>query len=125
MWLPRSTDDVRTPYTSVDVVETITLTRGREMMTPTHQRILDDLLTRTHQRTVALATATNFPMGKRPEAQTIERLRESPLGLHLAAIFNYAEGHDYPYERDVRASVGIISRHLPRAYSGVFPHAVR
>ncbi len=70
------------------------------------------MLTRTHQRTVELATATNFPQGKRPEEQTIERLRESPLGLHLAAIFNYTEGYDYPYEADVRASVGIITRYL-------------
>jgi len=82
------------------------------MMTPAHQRILDDLLTRTHQRTVELATATNFPVGKRPEEQTIERLRESPLGQHLAAIFNYAEGYDYPYEGDVRTSAGIITRYL-------------
>src|SRR6266516_5944272 len=82
------------------------------MMTPTHQRILDDLLRKTYQRTVELATATNFPVGKRTEEQTIERLRERSLGQHLAAIFNYAEGHDYPYEGDVRTSAGIITRYL-------------
>jgi hypothetical protein len=85
-------------------------------MTPLHQQLIDSLLTQAHQRTQELINMTGFPVGKTKDLsneQRIELLRQSPLGLHLAAIANYAEGYAYgstPSLPDVRRSVAYAGR---------------
>jgi hypothetical protein len=81
-------------------------------MTPKHQAAIDGILQAAHRRTTELVTATAYPLGTQPPVQTLEALRASPLGTHLAALTNYAEGYDYPYRGDVRESANQVARYL-------------
>ena len=82
-------------------------------MTPTHQQIVDDILVRMHKRTRELMQLC-LPALKNPLPDApLDLLRETPLGMHLAAIANYEEGYPYPYQQsDVRASMDFLARCL-------------
>lgn len=79
-------------------------------MTPKHQQLVDAILTAMQRRVSELVVCCQQD-GNLPE-QRMQQLRTSPLGLHLAAIAQYAEGYAYPYERDVRGSMQFVSRCL-------------
>jgi len=81
-------------------------------MTPTHQRIVDDILARMHARVSELIHHCQPAGGKRPAEPTKEQLRDTLLGQHLAAIAEYVEGYAYPYQGDVRASTSFVARCL-------------
>ena len=81
-------------------------------MTPTHQRSVDDILKRMHARVSELIHHCQPVSGKQPAEPTIEQLRDTLLGQHLAAIANYVEGYAYPYQGDVRASATFVARCL-------------
>jgi hypothetical protein len=89
----------------------MTKKKGKMTMTPLHQQLIDALLSQVQQRTQELITVTALPIGNTKE-QTIEQLRQSPLGVHLTAIANYAEGHAYTFAtaHDVRQSIGYVGR---------------
>jgi hypothetical protein len=81
-------------------------------MIPTHQHLVDLVLTRMARR-VSELTHHCLPASRKPPAEpTIEQLRETPFGIHLAAIAHYAEGYAYPLEGDVRNSMSFVARCL-------------
>jgi hypothetical protein len=81
-------------------------------MIPKHQQIVDTILERMHQRVNELIQYCQ-PVNKRqPAKPTIEQLRDTLLGQHLAAVAHYAEGYPYSYEGDVRSSMSFIARCL-------------
>ncbi len=81
-------------------------------MTPKHQQLVDAILLSMQRRISELVSQCQQTSGKRVAEQPIERLRESPLGGHLAAIAHYVEGYAYPYQGDVRVSADFIARCL-------------
>lgn len=83
-------------------------------MTPDHQKLIDSLLHQAHAYVQRIVEQTDYPLGRRPDEQTIERLRASEIGQHLAALANYAEGYPYPFQEDVRVSADIVARSLLR-----------
>lgn len=79
-------------------------------MTPTHQQIVDDILTAMQRRVSELVASCQ--KGRSLPEQPIDQLRMSPLGQHLAAIAHYAEGYAYSSGEDVRHSVVFLVRCL-------------
>ena len=81
-------------------------------MIPKHQQIVDDILEHMHARVNELLHHCH-PVSRKPPAEpTREQLRETLFGQHLATIAHYAEGYPYPYEGDVRTSIGFVARCL-------------
>jgi hypothetical protein len=79
-------------------------------MTPNHQQVVDNTLRRMDARLNELMRHCRMPSKKPPGETPIEQLRETLLGEHLAAIAHYVEGYAYPYEGDLRASAGFVTR---------------
>lgn len=84
--------------------------KGWNAVIPTHQQIVDTLLERMCRRVSELIRDCYPASKKQPAGPTIEQLRETLLGQHLAAIAHYVEGYPYPYEGDVRASISFVAR---------------
>ena len=77
-------------------------------MTPTHTKLVDDLLQQFLDRTIEHTEACGFLMEHPPSPVT---LRRSPIGQHLIAIVDYGEGHPYRLDHeDVRASIAVVKR---------------
>jgi excisionase family DNA binding protein len=77
-------------------------------MTPTHQKLIDQLLQSADHRARELLTGSGYQLGR--EAR-IEELRKSPLGQHLANLANYSEGYAVAGDiRDIRGSAQYVSR---------------
>jgi hypothetical protein len=83
-------------------------------MTPKHEQLIDDVLWRVHLRTEELITSIGFRVQARTREQQLDQLRKSQLGQHLIALANYAEGHPYAFEHDLRASTSYVSQLLFR-----------
>ena len=76
-------------------------------MTPTHQRLIDKLLSQIASRTQELLAGMGLRLTREPP---IEELRASPLGQHLANLAHYAEG--YSASGDIRESAQYVGRHF-------------
>jgi Helix-turn-helix domain len=74
-------------------------------MTPTHQKLIDQLLQSADRRARELLRGAGYQLGR--EAR-IEELRKSPLGQHLANLADYSEG--YAVAGDIRGSAQYVSR---------------
>lgn len=79
-------------------------------MTPTHERLIDELLQHFSRRMDEQVRLGGLQI-KQPPGR--EQLRASPVGQHLTVIAQYAEGYTYPASQewhDVRDSIAVINR---------------
>jgi hypothetical protein len=79
-------------------------------MTPIHERLVDELLQQFFRRSNEHTSLCGLG---RKQPPTPEQLRASPIGQHIMAIAQFAEGHSYPASgewHDVRDSIAVIHR---------------
>ncbi len=76
-------------------------------MTPTHQRLIDKLLSQAARRTQELLAGIGLQLTHEPP---LEELRASPLGQHLTNLAHYAEG--YSVSGDIREAAQYVGRHF-------------